>query len=100
MRLSVRNLEFRRKRLVDHHATQKQPNIIRHGHLLLQGRRIAVITYTNAARDEIARRLQNGALVEVSTIHSFAWALIKGCTEDRVASLSLLSSNRFRVDAG
>ncbi|MDP2031668.1 MAG: AAA family ATPase [Thiobacillus sp.] len=46
--------------------------------LLLQGRRVAVITYTNAASDEIKKRLEFDPLVEVSTIHSFAWSLIGG----------------------
>ncbi len=40
------------------------------------GRRIGVITYTNAACDEIKQRLDFDALVEVSTIHAFAWKLI------------------------
>lgn len=38
---------------------------------------IATITYTNAACDEIKYRLDNDALFVVSTIHSFAWNLIK-----------------------
>ncbi|MFN4275045.1 MAG: UvrD-helicase domain-containing protein [Ferrovibrio sp.] len=42
----------------------------------LNGRRIGVITYTNAACDEIKQRLDFDALVEVSTIHAFAWTLI------------------------
>lgn len=46
--------------------------------LTFEGRRIAVITYTNAACDEILRRLEFDPLVEVSTIHSFAWRLIQG----------------------
>lgn len=50
--------------------------------LLLQGRRIAVITYTNAACDEIKKRLDFDPLVEVSTIHSFAWLLIGGYDAD------------------
>lgn len=50
--------------------------------LLLKGRKIAVITYTNAASDEIKSRLDFDQLVEVSTIHSFAWALIGGFNAD------------------
>lgn len=46
--------------------------------LTFEGRRIAVITYTNAACDEILRRLEFDPLVEVSTIHAFAWRLIQG----------------------
>lgn len=50
--------------------------------LLLEGRRVAVITYTNAACDEIKTRLEFDPLVEVSTIHSFAWSLIGGYDVD------------------
>ncbi|QJP95387.1 UvrD-helicase domain-containing protein [Pseudomonas fluorescens] len=46
--------------------------------LTFEGRRVAVITYTNAACDEILRRLEFDPLVEVSTIHAFAWRLIQG----------------------
>lgn len=50
--------------------------------LLIQGKRIAVITYTNAACDEISRRLQYKPIFSVSTIHSFLWELIKNYQED------------------
>lgn len=50
--------------------------------LLLHGRQVAVITYTNAACEEIMGRLDFDPLVEVSTIHSFAWSLIGGYTAD------------------
>ncbi len=46
--------------------------------LSLTGRKIGVITYTNAACDEIKQRLEFDSRVEVSTIHSFAWSLIVG----------------------
>ncbi|HKI12195.1 MAG TPA: UvrD-helicase domain-containing protein [Candidatus Acidoferrum sp.] len=51
----------------------------RGGNLLrLYGQRVGVITYTNAACDEIKRRSEFDPLVEVSTIHSFVWSLISG----------------------
>ena len=46
------------------------------------GKRIAVITYTNAACDEIGRRLQYNPIFQVSTIHSFLWELIKSFQTD------------------
>src|ERR1035441_5757226 len=46
--------------------------------LRLHGKRVGVITYTNAACDEIMRRLDFDPLVEVSTIHSFVWSLVSG----------------------
>lgn len=42
-----------------------------------RGKQVAVITYTNAACDEISRRLQYKSIFHVSTIHSFLWDLIK-----------------------
>lgn len=46
----------------------------KHGHdLRLQGHKVGIITYTNAACDEIDRRIDFYPLFHVSTIHSFAW---------------------------
>ncbi len=45
--------------------------------LLLQGKNVAVITYTNAATDEIINRLDYSSVFHVSTIHSFVWDVIK-----------------------
>jgi len=50
--------------------------------LWMRGQRVGVITYTNKATDEIKRRLDFNALIEVSTIHSFAWSLLEGHTTD------------------
>ncbi|WP_222564412.1 UvrD-helicase domain-containing protein [Novilysobacter antarcticus] len=50
--------------------------------LVFKAQRIAIITYTNAACDEISRRLEFDPLVDVSTIHAFAWRLIKGFNTD------------------
>lgn len=50
--------------------------------LRLRGRRVAVVTYTKAARDEIIRRTQFDPLIAVSTIHSFAWSLVEGFDND------------------
>lgn len=50
--------------------------------LRLRARQVAVITYTNAACDEITRRVEYDPLFVVSTIHSFAWSQIKGFSFD------------------
>jgi DNA helicase-2/ATP-dependent DNA helicase PcrA len=50
--------------------------------LRLRGQQIAVITYTNAACDEINRRLDFDPLLSVLTIHSFVWNLIQGFNTD------------------
>lgn len=50
--------------------------------LRLRGRQVAVITYTNAACDEITRRTEYDPLFVVRTIHSFAWSQIQGFNSD------------------
>lgn len=50
--------------------------------LRLRGRQVAVITYTNAACDEITRRTEYDPLFMVRTIHSFAWSQIQGFNAD------------------
>lgn len=50
--------------------------------LRMRGQKVAVITYTKAARDEIIRRTQFDPVIAVSTIHSFAWTLIEGFNND------------------
>lgn len=53
------------------------------GHCLIErGKQIAVITYTNAACNEIGRRLQYKPIFMVSTIHSFLWEMIKNFQQD------------------
>lgn len=48
----------------------------------LHGQKVAVITYTNAACDEIRKRLGFSDLFVVQTIHSFVWNLIKYYNDD------------------
>lgn len=45
--------------------------------LLFQGKQVAVITFTNAATDEIINRLDYSSVFHISTIHSFVWDVIK-----------------------
>lgn len=53
-----------------------------HRRLTFEGRQVAIITYTNAACEEIARRLEHDPLVVVSTIHAFSWRMIQGFNDD------------------
>ena len=46
------------------------------------GQKVAVITYTNAACDEIRSRIDFNPLFAVSTIHSFAWEQIRTYHKD------------------
>ncbi|MFJ3404156.1 UvrD-helicase domain-containing protein [Promicromonospora sp. NPDC090134] len=50
--------------------------------LRARGSQFCVITYTNAAAEEIQVRLGRDPLVQVSTIHSFSWELIRPFTKD------------------
>lgn len=50
--------------------------------LTLTGKKIGVITYTNAACDEIKQRLEFDPRIEVMTIHAFSWSLIEGFNVD------------------
>lgn len=45
-------------------------------------RQIAIITYTNAACDEIIGRVEGNSLFHISTIHSFCWLQIKSFHND------------------
>ncbi len=51
-------------------------------HLEMNWQKIAIITYTNAASDEIKSRLEYDSIFVVSTIHSFSWDLIKPFQND------------------
>ncbi len=53
------------------------------------GQRVAVITYTNAACDEIRRRIDFDPIFGVSTIHSFAWEQIRPYHKDISAWLRI-----------
>jgi len=44
--------------------------------LYSHGQRIAIITYTNDACDEIKRRIDYNNLFQISTIHSFVWSWV------------------------
>jgi DNA helicase-2/ATP-dependent DNA helicase PcrA len=50
--------------------------------LLRNTQRVACITYTNVAKDEIIERTENDVLLQVSTIHDFLWSVISGFQKD------------------
>lgn len=47
-----------------------------------KGKKIAVVTFTNNAADEITDRIEQNSIFSVSTIHSFCWSAISGFNED------------------
>ena len=79
--------------------------------LSVQSKYVAVISYTNAACDEIMRRVGYNPLFAVSTIHSFLWELIKPFQKDikkwvvhdltaKVAELKVKASKARTKDYG
>lgn len=62
---------------------------------LSQGKYVGVITYTNAARDEIIHRTNEDPIFHIATIHGFCWTVIQGFNEDIRAFLK--EDLRFRI---
>lgn len=68
--------------------------------LMREHRQVAVITYTNAATDEIMRRIDYNQLFHVSTIHSFVWDSIKTYQKDiKARYLQRLQANIDELQA-
>lgn len=68
--------------------------------LTKEHRQVAVITYTNAATDEIIRRLEFSPIFHVSTIHSFLWDVIKTFQVDiKEYYLQRLQNNIDEIEA-
>lgn len=59
-------------------------------------KRVAVITYTNAAADEIVRRLGDTSIFSISTIHSFIWGLIKHYQVD--IKMCMVTDRQEKID--
>lgn len=65
----------------------------------LNRKKIAIITYTNAASDEIKNRLEFDSIFSVSTIHSFAWELIQPFVTDiKIWLLNELSNEILKLE--
>lgn len=63
-----------------------------------KGKKIAVVTFTNNAADEIKDRVEQNTIFAVSTIHSFCWAAIADFNEDiRKWYLETIPSDLERV---
>jgi len=60
--------------------------------LIQNGQRVACITYTNVAKQEIIDRTENDVLFEVSTIHDFLWREIKGFQRELKTALVTLNT--------
>ena len=49
---------------------------------LSQGKYVGVITFTNAACDEIKHRTNEDPIFHIATIHGFCWSVIQGFNND------------------
>lgn len=72
--------------------------------LVQNAQRVACITYTNVAKQEIIERTENDVIFEVSTIHDFMWREIKGFQRELKSGLltlnaELKSTSRRKQDA-
>lgn len=66
---------------------------------LRTNKRIACITYTNIAKDEIKSRTDNHPVVFAETIHAFCWELIKDFQKPMRMHIHKLTDNwKIRVD--
>lgn len=66
--------------------------------LLRKRQKIICITYTNVAKNEIIRRLENNPLVLVLTIHEFLWSIIQTYQKQLKQELCILNEYRCTID--
>ena len=81
------------KKVIDWLEHEKKSQFKKYGH------NVACITYTNTAVDVIAERLSPGSFIKPSTIHTFAWDLIKQFQSTLISfvqELQLLPMFRFK----
>lgn len=67
---------------IDYLRSADDPTLKNRRWLQVRGKKVAVITFTNAARDEIIDRTKQDPLIVVHTIHSFSWLLIRDHQSD------------------
>ena len=72
------------KKVIDWLEHEKKSQFKKYGH------NVACITYTNTAVDVIAERLSPGSFIKPSTIHTFAWNLIKQFQSTLISSVQEL----------
>lgn len=61
--------------------------------VMADGQRVACITFTNVAKNEIIERTEHDPLFVVSTIHDFLWAAIKAFQKELKLALLALNSS-------
>lgn len=73
------------------------------GEFIKNHKKIACITYTNVAKDEIRSRVDNHPIIIADTIHAFAWEVIQGFQQplrDRIGELGEKWEDRIKEAGG
>lgn len=68
--------------------------------LLQRGQRVACITFTEVARDEIARDIEMHPAILVETIHAFSWAFMEPFQSALRELVSSFEDRREKIEAG
>ena len=66
--------------------------------LIRRHQKVACITYTNVATDEVTRRIDGHLAVQASTIHSFCWDLCKNFQSTLRQEVSNITRLKEKVD--
>ena len=61
--------------------------------LVRNSQKVACITFTNVAKDEIVERTENDPLFVVSTIHDFLWSVIRSFQKELKQAVAVLNEN-------
>ena len=72
----------------------------RENSLLQKGQKIACITYTEVARDEIAQELEEHPAILVSTIHAFCWGFMGQFQQPLRDLVNQIEERREKIEVG
>jgi len=76
------------KYIIDNYSEELENNL----------QKIICITYTNIAKNEIIRRIENNSIVRVLTIHEFLWESIKTFQKQLKIEVCILNELRYAED--
>lgn len=68
--------------------------------LLQSGKKVACITYTEVARDEIAKEIEQHPAILVDTIHAFSWAFLKQFQKALRGLVSTMGDRQDKITKG
>jgi DNA helicase-2/ATP-dependent DNA helicase PcrA len=75
--------------------------ITEHGSVLVQsGQKVACITFTEVARNEIAQEIEDHPAILVDTIHGFSWAFLRQFQKALRTSLAEMAERKEKIEQG